>query len=106
MAVNGPICSANRDMLELLVPFYGTQVYVNSSAVTTTDKGLLIRNLETGEEQELESDCVILSVGYDPDRKLYDELQDMPEIYAVGDCRQTKNVHQAIWDAYEIANHI
>lgn len=106
MAVNGPICSANRDMLERLVPFHGTEVFLSSTAVSTTEKGILIRNLETAEERELEADTIILSVGFTPERDLYDNMQDVPELYALGDCRETKNVHQAIWDAFEVANHI
>lgn len=33
-------------------------------------------------------------------------MQDVPEIYAIGDCREFRNVHSAVWDAYEVANHI
>ena len=106
MAVNGPLCSANRDMLERMVPFHGTDVYCNSTAVTATEKGLLIRNLDTNEETELEADTIILSIGFVPDQELYMQMQDAAEIYAIGDCRQTKNVHRAIWDAFEVANNL
>ena len=106
MAVNGPVCSANRDMLERLVPFHGTHVFCSSTAVETTEKGLRIRNLDTQEERELEADTVILSAGFNPEHELYMKMQDVPELYAIGDCREVKNVHQAIWDAFEVANHI
>lgn len=106
LAVNAPICSANRDMLKLLVPFYGTRVLCRTSAVKTTPNGLLVKNLDTGEEDELAADTIILAVGFNSDRKLFDELQDAEEIYAIGDCKQFHNVQSAIWDAFEVANHI
>jgi pyruvate/2-oxoglutarate dehydrogenase complex dihydrolipoamide dehydrogenase (E3) component len=57
-------------------------------------------------EGRLDADTVILAVGFTPDAGLYHEMQDADEIYAIGDCRQFKNVHQAVWDAYEVANHL
>ena len=106
MAVNGPICSANKDMLERLVPFHGTEVFCRSTAVETTEQGIKIRSLDTQKEQELQADTIILSIGFLPEQDLYLHMQDVPELYAIGDCREVKNVHQAIWDAFEVANHI
>ena len=106
LAVNAPLCSANRDMLERLVPFYGTAVKCRTAAVCTTDGGLLVKNRDTGLEEEIPADTVILAVGFQPDAALLEEMRDAPELYAIGDCRQFKNVHQAVWDAFEVANHI
>lgn len=106
LAVNAPLCSANREMLERMVPFVGCDVKVKTTAVKTTEKGLLLRDLETEKEEEVAADTVILAVGFQPDTWLFEEMQDADEIYAIGDCRQFKNVHQAVWDAYEVANHI
>ncbi|MCC8357165.1 MAG: FAD-dependent oxidoreductase [Oscillospiraceae bacterium] len=106
LAINAPLCSANSEMLERLIPFHGCHVYTKTTAVKTTDKGLVIKNLNTNAEQELEADTVILAVGFRSDDTLFAQMQDANEIYAIGDCRQFKNVHQAVWDAYEVANHI
>ena len=106
LAVNAPLCSANKEMLERLIPFHGVAVRTNATAVKAVDHGVLIRNLDSGEEQLLEADTVILAVGFRSDTALYDQMQDAAELYAVGDCRQFKNVHQAIWDSFEVANHI
>ncbi len=106
LAVNAPICSANSEMLVRLIPFSGCRVLTDTSAVTTTATGLRVKNSKTGEEREVAADTVILAVGFRSDTALYDEMQDEPEIYAIGDCRQFRNVHQAVWDAYEVANHI
>ncbi len=106
LAVNAPICSANREMLERLVPFHGVKVLTRTTAVETTDAGLKVKNLDSGDEQELPADTVILAVGFTPDKTLYQEMQDVPELYEIGDCKQFKNVHQAVWDAFEVANNL
>ena len=106
LAVNAPLCSANRDMLEQLIPFTGCDVLVNTAAVKVTAGGVQVKDIRTGEEKELPADTIILAVGFQPDTTLYDEMQDADELYAVGDCKQFKNVHQAIWDAFEIANNL
>lgn len=106
LAVNAPICSANSEMLERLVPFYGTDVRCRTTAVKTTENGLIIRDLDTGAEETIPADTVILAVGFTPDRELYNAMQECDEVYAIGDCKEFHNVHSAVWDAFEVANHI
>ena len=106
LAVNAPICSANSEMLERLVPFYGTDVRCRTTAVKATEGGLVIRDLDTGAEETIPADTVILAVGFTPDRELYNAMQECDEVYAIGDCKEFHNVHSAVWDAFEVANHI
>ena len=106
LAVNAPICSANSEMLERLVPFYGTDVRCRTTAVKATENGLIIRDLDTGAEETSPADTVILAVGFTPDRELYNAMQECDEVYAIGDCKEFHNVHSAVWDAFEVANHI
>ena len=106
LAVNAPICSANSEMLERLVPFYGTDVRCRTTAVKATENGLVIRDLDTGAEESIPADTVILAVGFTPDRELYNAMQECDEVYAIGDCKEFHNVHSAVWDAVEVANHI
>lgn len=106
LAVNAPICSANNEMLERLVPFYGTDVRCRTTAVKATENGLVIRDLDTGAEESIPADTVILAVGFTPDRELYNAMQECDEVYAIGDCKEFHNVHSAVWDAFEVANHI
>lgn len=106
LAVNAPICSANSEMLERLVPFYGTDVRCRTTSVKATENGLVIRDLDTGAEESIPADTVILAVGFTPDRELYNAMQECDEVYAIGDCKEFHNVHSAVWDAFEVANHI
>ena len=105
MAVNGPICHANKDMLELLVPFHGVDV-ITSARVTGYRDGVLTAEVG-GETKSIPCDSVILSVGYKENNSLYHELQfDVPELYLLGDAKRVSNIMYGIWDAFEVANHI
>lgn len=105
LAVNGPLCHANKDMLEKLVPYNGIDV-VTSAKVTGYKDGKLVYEGKDG-VCEIPCDSVILSVGYKEENKLYHELEfEIPEIYLLGDAKKVSNIMYAIWDAFEVANHI
>lgn len=105
LAANGPLCSANSEMLKKLVPFKGVDVKTNAIAKDYVD-GVLLINTENGTE-EIECDSLIISVGFEPDDTLYHRLEEeIDEIYNIGDSKETSNAMYAIWDAYEVANHI
>lgn len=105
LALNGPLCSANSEMLERLIPFNGIEVKINSKVKTYKD-GILELETENGIEK-IECDSVILSIGYKEENSLYNELEfEIPEIHLLGDARKVSNIMYAIWDAYEVANHI
>lgn len=105
MAVNGPICHANKDMLERLVPYSGVEV-ITGAKVTGYSGGKLTCETPEG-TKEIPCDSVILSVGYKEENSLYHELEfDIPEIYLLGDAKKVSNIMYGIWDAFEVANHI
>ena len=105
MAVNGPLCSANKEMLERLIPFNGIDV-ITSAKVTGYKDGVLSAEVSDG-VKELNADSVVLCVGYASENSLYEELKyDMDEIFELGDAKKVSNIMYAIWDAFEVANHI
>ena len=105
LAVNGPICSANKEMLLELVPFKGIDV-VCSARVKSYHDGKLCYEKD-GENHLIAADSVILAVGYREEKSLYEELQyEIPDIYLLGDAKNVSNIMYAIWDAFEVANHI
>lgn len=105
LAVNGPICSANKEMLLELVPFKGIDV-VCSARVKSYHDGKLCYEKD-GENHSIMADSVILAVGYREEKSLYEELQyEIPDIYLLGDAKNVSNIMYAIWDAFEVANHI
>ena len=105
MAVNGPICSANKEMLEELLPFQGVDIICNAKVTGFQDGAV---SYETdGKAEKLDADSVILSVGYRSADELYHELEfDVADLYLLGDAGKVSNIMYAIWDAFEVANHI
>ena len=105
LAVNGPLCHANKDMLGRLVPFNGVEV-VTGAKVKSYQNGVLTAETAEG-EKKISCNSVILAVGYREEDSLYRQLEfDVPEIYLLGDARKVSNIMYAIWDAFEVANHI
>ena len=105
MAVNGPLCHANKDMLEALLPYNGIEIITGGKA-SDYHEGVLTVTTQT-ETKQISCDSVILSVGYKEEDSLYNEVQfDVPEIYLLGDAKKVSNIMYAIWDAFEVANHI
>lgn len=105
MAVNGSICSANKEMLEELLPFHGVNIICNAKVTGFKDGAV---SYETaGKAKKLDTDSVILSVGYRSADELYHELEfDVADLYLLGDAGKVSNIMYAIWDAFEVANHI
>lgn len=105
MAVNGPLCAANKEMLEALLPFNGVEI-ITGAKVTEFANGEVKVDTKEG-SKTIMSDSVILSVGYKEENALYNNLQfDIPDLYLLGDAKKVSNIMYAIWDAFEVANHI
>lgn len=105
MAVNGPLCAANKEMLEALLPFNGVEI-ITGAKVTEFANGEVKVDTKEG-SKTIMSDSVILSVGYKEENILYNNLQfDIPDLYLLGDAKKVSNIMYAIWDAFEVANHI
>lgn len=105
LALNGPLCHANSEMLEKLIPYNNIEV-VTKAKVTEYKDGILKMQTEKV-EKEIKCDSVILSVGYREENSLYNELEfEIPEIYIMGDARRVANIMYGIWDAFEVASHI
>ncbi|NLH01034.1 MAG: FAD-dependent oxidoreductase, partial [Clostridiales bacterium] len=105
LSVNGPLCHANREMLEKLIPFNNIDVICGAKAKNFKDGKLMLQTADG--EKEIAVESVNLSVGYKEENSLYAQLEfDIPEIYLLGDARRVSNIMYAVWDAFEVANHI
>lgn len=105
LKVGGPLCHANEDMLKDLVKFKKIDLRTNTVVTGATDDGFVIK---TGDKEEIiAADSVIVAIGYNSQKKLYDEIKnDIPEVHLLGDARKVQNIMYAIWDAYEVARRI
>jgi 2-enoate reductase len=55
----------------------------------------------------LPADGIVLAVGLEPEKGLYETLRgQIPNLYLIGDARNPQNVLNAVWDAYEIGRMI
>ncbi len=105
LALNGPLCHANSDMLEKLIPYKGIEVLTSSKIIKTTPKGALVE--VAGTAREMDADSIVLAVGYDSERSIYEQLKcDIADIHLIGDARKVSNIMYSIWDAYEVARSI
>ncbi|PJI09174.1 MULTISPECIES: FAD-dependent oxidoreductase [Clostridium] len=105
LAVNGPLCHANSEMLEKLIPFNNIEVITNAKAKGYINGKLTIELAEG--VREVSCDNIILAVGYKEEKSLFEKLKfEIDNIYIVGDARRVANIMYAIWDAYEVANNI
>lgn len=105
LAVNGPLCHANSEMLERLIPFNGVEVIALAKAAGYRERILTVETPEGA--RDITCDSVVLSVGYEENDYLYRQLQfRVPELYLLGDAKKVSNIMYGIWDAFEVANHI
>jgi len=105
LALNGPLCHANSEMLERLIPFHGIETIVNAKVSSYQNGKLILQS--RGDTINLSCDSVVLAVGYKENSDLYQSLEfDIPELYCLGDSKKVSNIMYAIWDAFEVANHI
>ena len=105
LAQAGPLCHANSAMLKELMEFRAIRVMTSSTVVRRVEGGFIVR---TGDKETLvKAESAILAVGYDSERRLYDEVRNkVPEVYLFGDARRVQNIMYAIWDAYEVARSL
>ncbi|MBI4304245.1 MAG: FAD-dependent oxidoreductase [Chloroflexi bacterium] len=68
-----------------------------------TNNGIIVID-KNGKKSTLAADSIVLAVGLDPDKKLFDSIKDkVPKAYAIGDCVEAREVKSAIWEAYNAA---
>jgi pyruvate/2-oxoglutarate dehydrogenase complex dihydrolipoamide dehydrogenase (E3) component len=73
--------------------------------VEVTDSGIVIAD-RSGEKSEIKGDSVVIAAGLTPNRKLFDELAQVPEldeVYAIGDCVEPRTIFDVIREAYAVA---
>jgi 2-enoate reductase len=83
-----------------------TRMLTFTNILEMQDGRIVIFNNQ-GLKEILEADSTILAVGLEPNRKLFEDLQDkFPAIYPIGDCVESRNLQYSIWEAYHTARLI
>lgn len=103
LSVNGPLCHANADMLEQLVPFKGVEVITTATVTDGKDGWVTVE--KDGKLQDIKADTIALAVGYVSENSLYNDLKfDIPDIRLIGDAKEVSNIMYAIWDGFEVGS--
>lgn len=93
----------------LLIWFRKQQVRLISGVreyVEVTDKGLTIINAD-GERQTLEADSIVTALPLTPNNELLQPLKKLvPEVYAIGDCREPLLIADAIGTGLRTAREV
>ena len=119
------ISAANTNMLFEMLDAYRVTV-LTSTTVTKYENGVaqlltMVKNFPNSANRAkmmytvgpsgipvpsyVKADHVVVSVGYNSNRGLYEELQDK-NVHLIGDADKPENVLKAIWDAYDAARKI
>jgi 2-enoate reductase len=93
-------------MTEDLLKKHQVTIITNTKVQEITSHGVELIHKDN-KPDFIETDSIILATGMLADNKLTDEIgSKLNQVYQIGDCRQPKNIMNAIWDAYEIARFI
>jgi 2,4-dienoyl-CoA reductase (NADPH2) len=84
----------------------GVTMITGVKSMEITDKGLIITTKE-GKKETIEADSIISTSPLTPNTELLKSLQGrVPEIYAIGDCKEPRLIVDAIAEGWQIARRI
>lgn len=105
LAVNGPLCHSNSDMLKALMSFNNIDIIASAKAKDFDGKVIIVETKKG--DKTFETDTVVLAIGYQSENSLYEALKDeVFNLHVIGDASNVSNIMYAIWDAYEVASHL
>jgi len=100
-----PVPLMNRQMLLDLLAFNKVKIITGALQKITGDGAITI--VDNNDCKELKIDTVVLAAGMKSDDALYQALSGkVARLYAVGDCRNPRNIMQAVWDGFEVGRAI
>ncbi len=92
------ICLANTSYLRDFFKLNGVPVYLQTSLKEISENSVTVSDKD-GKTLEIESDSVIMSVGYNPAPL----SKKSKHVHVIGDAKKVGNLRTAIWQAWDIA---
>ncbi len=100
--VPGQVKLMTRDILVQC----GAEIMTGSRVMEITPNGVLVVHKDEGKNY-INADTIVLALGMTSNHDLADRIcHESDHVYRIGDCREPRNVMNAVWDAYEIARYI
>ncbi|UCG67330.1 MAG: FAD-dependent oxidoreductase [Deltaproteobacteria bacterium] len=106
MAGSLPVPRMNRIMLLDLLAVNGVNIVTDASVQEITNEKVRIERKDLG-EMVIKADTVVLAGGMKSNDTLYNALiGKVVHLYALGDCREPRNITGAVWDGYEVGRTV
>jgi 2-enoate reductase len=97
--------SAIKSVMTQMLTETSITVMTGTQVLEVIDGGLIIENLKG--RQNIETDSITLAVGFKSNTQLTDVLKKTRlSVNAIGDCVASRNVKNAIWEAFRLAIRI
>ncbi len=107
MAGGAPVPGQVKMMTLDLLAKYDVAIHTHCLVREITPTGVALTRTDDRDEKHVNADAIVLAMGMTPNAGLPDQLERaLPHVYRIGDCREPRNVMNAIWDAREIARFI
>jgi 2-enoate reductase len=107
--MGGPVVPAmNRQMLLDMLRINSVKIITNRDLQEITGQGPVFTHRGTLNRTVLDAGTVVLALGMKSNQKLYNEAVKncSADIYAIGDCREVRNIYGALWDGFEVGRMI
>lgn len=102
MAGSLPVPRMNRIMLLDLLAVNGVNIVTDASVQEITNEKVCIERKDLG-EMVIRTDTIVIAGGMKSNDTLYKALiGKVVHLYALGDCREPRNITGAVWDGYEV----
>jgi 2-enoate reductase len=81
------------------------EVLTKTKLLEVTRKGAIVDT--GGSKVELKADSIVLALGFKSESSLRKDLEGrVPELFAVGDCVQPRNILRAVWEGFHASRLI
>ena len=96
------------EMINEYMLYFNMDMHMRSCVTSVEGSNITVRNVDTDEESHLQSDSILIAVGYTPNNRLFNQLQIYPcdDVFHIGDSNSVSNMYYAIHNAYELANNL
>ena len=94
----------NHDVLIMMMEAIDIEVLSETVPVRVEDDGVVVE--QGGAEKKIPVDCLVFSGRMIPGNELSKSLEDMSNVFSVGDCVNPDRIMEAVWTAFKTVREI